>query len=359
MQARFVALLLLSTMLFLMSCTGVTVSTPPQPIVEAQPAEPEAQPEAAEASSEETAAEADETTLQHIDLGVGFIPNIQFAPLYVADKQGFYAEEGLEVALEYGFENDFVALTAQGERQFAVASGDQVILAGAQGLPLVYVMKWYERFPVGVVALAETGIDSPAALNGHKVGIPGLFGASYVAWKGLDYATDLDESTVQLESIGFTQASAVQEKLVDAAVVYLANEPVQLAEAGLEVNVIDVSDYMNLVSNGIVTNQTVIQENPDLIRALVKATLRGLQYTIENPDEAFEISREYIPDMTDEDAPVQQLVLERSIEQWRSDQPGISSAEAWETSANLMLEAGLIEAAVEVDKLYTNDFVEK
>jgi NitT/TauT family transport system substrate-binding protein len=218
-------------------------------------------------------------------------------------------------------------------------------------------MKWYQRFPVGVVALAETGIDSPEALNGRKVGIPGLFGASYVAWKGLDYATELDESTVQLESIGFTQASAVQEKLVDAAVVYLSNEPVVLTEAGFEVNVIDVSDYMDLVSNGIVTNETVIQENPELIRALVRGTLRGLQYTIDNPDEAFQISRQSIPDMTDADAPTQQKILESAIEQWKTDQPGVSSAESWETSANLMLEAGLIETAVEVDKLYTNEFV--
>ncbi|MDX1524398.1 MAG: ABC transporter substrate-binding protein, partial [Anaerolineae bacterium] len=99
--------------------------------------------------------------LEHLDVGVGFIPNIQFAPFYVAQAKGFFAEEGLDVALEYGFENDFVALTAQGERQFAVASGDQVILAGAQDLPLVYVMKWYERFPVALMALSDSGIDAP------------------------------------------------------------------------------------------------------------------------------------------------------------------------------------------------------
>jgi NitT/TauT family transport system substrate-binding protein len=290
-------------------------------------------------------------------VGVGYIPNIQFAPFYVASNKGFFAEEGLDVGLEYGFENDFVALTAQGERQFAVASGDQVILARAQGLPLVYVMKWYERFPVGVMALAETGIDSPEALSGHKVGIPGLFGATFVAWKALIYATGLDESSIQVESIGFTQAQAVQEKLVDAALIYLTNEPVQLREAGLEVNVIDISNYIDLVSNGIVTNETVIAENPELVRALVKGMLRGLAYTIEHPDEAFEISREFIPDMTDADAPVQRIILDRSIDLWKGDQPGLSSVEAWTTSADFMFEVGLIEAAVEVDDLYTNEFV--
>ena len=83
----------------------------------------------------------------------------------------------------------------------------------------------------------------------------------------------------------------------------------------------------------------------------------GLQYTLANPDEAFDISRTFIPEMTDDDVPTQRLVLDAAIEQWRSDQPGLSSAEAWTTSADFMLKTGLIQEAVEVDKLYTNEFV--
>ena len=297
-------------------------------------------------------------TTEAVSVGVGFIPNIQFAPFYVAQAKGFFEEEGLDVSLEYGFENDFVALTAQGERDFAVASGDQVILARAQGLPLVYVMKWYERFPVGVMALSESGIDAPEALAGQSVGIPGMFGASLAAWKALAYATGLDEATVDLQEIGFTQAAAVSENKVDAAIVYLANEPLQLSEAGLVVNVIEVSEYFDLVSNGVVTNETVIQEKPDLVRRLVKGTLRGLAYTIDNPDEAFDISRQFIPEMTDDDAPIQKKVLERSIDLWRGSQPGLSSPEAWAASAEFMHAAGMIDQAVDVEALYTNEFVE-
>ncbi|MBN1220594.1 MAG: ABC transporter substrate-binding protein [Anaerolineae bacterium] len=296
--------------------------------------------------------------LEHIDLGVGFIPNVQFAPIYVAQAKGFYAEERLEVVLEHGFENDFVALTAQGERQFAVASGDQVILAQAQELPVVYVMKWYQRFPVAVMALAETGIDAPDKLSGRSVGIPGLFGASYVAWEALVYATNLDETTINLEEIGFTQAEAITQKKVDAAVVYLTNEPVQLRQLGMAVNVIEVSDYIDLVSNGLITNETVIRENPELVRRLVRATLRGVDYTIAHPDEAFDLARQAVPEITDEDAPAQRAVLDASIELWRNDQPGISDPQAWATSAEFMLVTGLIGSPVEVETLYTNEFIE-
>jgi len=295
--------------------------------------------------------------LTHIDLGVGFIPNVQFAPLYVAQAKGFFAEEGLELALEHGYENDFVALTAQGERQFAIASGDQVILARAQGLPVVYVMKWYQRFPVAVMTLAEQGIDTPEKLAGHSVGIPGLFGASYIGWKALVYAAGLDENDISLESIGFTQAEAISQGQVDAAVVYIANEPVQLAQAGMEVEVIEVSDYIDLVANGLITNEETVRDNPDLVQRIVRASLRGLEYTIAHPEEAFTIAREFVPEITDEDAPTQRAVLDASIALWRSGRPGISDPQAWSDSVEFMLDTGLIESPLDVETLYTNQFV--
>lgn len=295
--------------------------------------------------------------LQKVSLGVGFIPNVQFAPLYVAQNRGFYADEGLEVEIEYGFENDFVTLAAQGKREFAIASGDQVILARAQGLPITYVMKWYERYPVALAAPVSKGIGQPDDLAGKKVGLP-LFGTSLIGWKALVYATDIDETAVTVEDIGFTQVASIQQDVVDAAIVYIANEPNQLRSEGIELNVIEISDFIDLVSNGLVTGDQMIDENPDLVERMVRATLRGVTYTIDHPDEAFEIARDVIPEITDETAPVQQEVLEASILLWKSDRPGLSSAQAWRDSVEFMVETGLVDQPVEVDRLYTNQFVE-
>ena len=353
------ALMLISTIILLVltacgsSNDAASVESQPAEPVEAEAVEP-VEAEAAEPAVDE-AIESPE--MDQVVLGVGFIPNVQFAPLYVAQAKGFYADEGLNVELEYGFENDFVALTAQGERQFAVASGDQVILARSQGLPVVYIMEWYHRFPVALMALSEMGIDSPEKVSGHSLGLPGLFGANYVAWKALAYAVNIDESTVDLAEIGFTQAEAISEQQVDAAMVYITNEPIQLQAAGKEVDVIEVSDYIDLVSNGLITNETVIQENPDLVRRLVQGSLRGLAYTIENPDEAFEIVRQVVPEITDEDAATQQAVLDSAIELWQTDQLGMSSPEAWAASAEFMAETGLIESPIAVDEAYTNEFI--
>ena len=302
-------------------------------------------------------AEAAAVELTVISLGAGYIPSVQFAPYYVARDKGFFAEEGLDVQLEYGFENDFVALTGQGKYQLALASGDQVILARAQGLPVVYVMKWYQRYPVGVMSLVETGIQTPKDLEGHKVGIAGMFGADLAGWNALVYANQLDQDRISLESIGFTKAEALSQGTVDASVCYINNEPVQLRQSGYDVNLLEVSDYVDMVSNGIITNETVIRDNPELIRRLVRAFLRGIEYSLDNPDEAFDIARQSVPEITDENAAVHRAVLEASMGLWRSDHPGYSNPEAWQATLDMMLATGLVDADLSADSLYSNDYL--
>ncbi len=296
--------------------------------------------------------------LRQVLLGVGYIPNVQFAPLYAAQSKGFFEEQGLSVVIQYGFETDFVALTGQGEREFAVASGDQVVLARSQGLPVVYVAKWYQRYPVGVMVPVEKGLDSPKELEGHSVGIPALHGASYVGWKALAYAAKLDEKAVRLQVIGFTQVESVTQGVVDAAVIYVANEPVQMRQLNRQVNVFEASDYINMVSNGIVTNEKMIREQPDVVRRLVRGFLKGLQYTLDHPDEAFAIVRQVVPEITDDKVPAQRAVLEASLVLWRTDSLGRSDAQAWLDTISVMKAAEMIEKAPEVESLYTNEFVE-
>jgi NitT/TauT family transport system substrate-binding protein len=295
---------------------------------------------------------------QKVVLGMGYIPSVQFAPLYVAQDKGYYAAEGLDVEFNFGYEADLMKLVGTDKLQFVIGSGDQVVLARSQGLPVVYVMQWYRRFPVAVFALKEKGLDSPKKLEGHTVGISMLSGASYVAWKALVYAAGIDESKVSLQTIGFTQAAAVSEGQVDAALGYIANDPVQLRMANKEVDVIQVSDYIDLVSNGIITNDKTVRENPELVRKMVRATLRGLKDTLDNPDEAFNVCRTYVPDIKEDTVGKNRAVLEASILLWRAERLGVSDRAAWETSARFMRQMGLIDKDVSVDELFTNRFVE-
>ena len=295
--------------------------------------------------------------LTHIRLPMGYIPNIQYAPFYVAVEKGYFKEAGIEIEFDYKFETDGVALVGAGELPFAVVSGEQVLLARAQGLPVTYVAAWYQQYPVSVVAKSEQGVIVPQDLKGKKIGLPGLFGANYVGLRALLNAGELSESDVTLDAIGFNQVELMVAGQQDIIVGYAANEPIQLRAQGIAVTEMRVADYAQLASNGILASEKVIAENPELVRAFVGAFLKGLKDTIENPDEAFKMSESHIPNFSELDADVQKQVLTISIEQWQAERLGYSDPQAWENMQDVLLEMGLITAKMDLSKAFTNEFI--
>jgi len=301
---------------------------------------------------------AQEQELVHVRLPVGYIPNIQFAPLYVAVDKGYYREAGIEVEFDYSFETDATTLVGANELQFAVVSGEQVLLARAQGLPVVYVMTWYEDYPVAVAAKAEQNIQQPADLAGKRIGLPGLYGANYIGLRALLDTAGLSESDVTLDSIGFTQVESLAADRDEAVAIYTANEPVQLRAQGFDIDVIPVSDYVELASNGLISNETTIQENPDLVRRMVEATQKGIVYTAENPDESYEISKKYVEALAQADETAQKETLDISISLWQTEPPGQIDPQSWENMHQVLLDMGLLKQPVDLEKAYTNEFVE-
>ena len=296
-------------------------------------------------------------TLTHIRLPMGYIPNIQFAPFYVALQKGYFHDAGIEIEFDYKFETDGVALVGSGELPFAVVSGEQVLLARAKGLPVEYVTAWYQQYPVSVVAKSDLGVLIPQDLKGKKIGLPGLFGATYVGLRALLFKAHMTESDVTLDSIGFNQVDLMAAGQQDIVVGYTENEPIQLRARGIPVTEIRVADYVQLASNGILASEKVISENPELVRSFVSAFLKGLADTIANPDEAFKISESYIPNFADLDAKVQKQILETSIEQWKAERLGYSDPKAWENMQDVLLEMGLITEKMDLNKAFTNEFI--
>ena len=295
-----------------------------------------------------------------VTLPVGYIPNVQFAPMYVAIENGYYREQGLDVSMDYNMETDSVALIGAGELDFAIVSGEQVLLGRAQGLPVVYVMAWYQEYPVGVAALADSGIEEAQDLVGKKVGLPGLYGASYIGLRALLQANGLQESDLTLDSIGYTQTEALMNGLEDAVVIYIANEPLKLEAEGYDVNVIRTSDYLDLVANGLVTSEKMIEEHPDMVRGMAAATLQGVSYITEHPDEAFEICKKYVDtlaSLTPEEQEVQRQVLETSIPMFAIEKNGITELQAWQNMQAVLLEMGLMSQPLPLEEAFTNEFL--
>jgi NitT/TauT family transport system substrate-binding protein len=298
-------------------------------------------------------------SLTKIRLPMGYIPSVQYAPFYVAAAKGFYEDVGLDVTFDYSPETDGVALVGANELQFAVVSGEQVPLARAQGLPVVYVMAWWQDYPVAILAMQNQGIRTPADLAGRKIGLPGLYGANYVGLRALLSTAGLDEEDVTLDSIGFNQVEALVAGREDAVVVYANNEPIQMERQGYATDVILVKDYVSLASNGLISNETTIANQPDLVRRMTQATMRGIAYTLANPDEAFAICAQFVEGLMQSDQVTQRAIFDKSLEFWEAEQLGVSDPAAWENMQNVLLEMGMLTAPLDLSKTFTNEFAEK
>jgi NitT/TauT family transport system substrate-binding protein len=340
-----------------------------------------------------------------------FVPNIQFSPVYVALEKGYFEDAGINLTLEYGDEPVGVDLIAAGQRQFGMISGEQVLAARANGRPVVSVYEWYQKYPVGIAYPVDSGIETVADLAGRAVGIPGRFGASYTGLIALLAANDMTESDIELQEIGFNAPEVMCVGAIEAAVVYVTNEPLQInhrAAAGdcgdiTAVGVFALEDAANMVSNGVVTNEETIANNPDLVRALVAAFDAGLRDAVNNPAEAYLLSAGYIetlplpeeleaaltaaaeeqalfleqnPDAEratiaerraellsslqeqfDADALLQFEVLLASIDLWDADRLGFSDSQTWETTQNTLLAVGYVSEIQDVEAAFTNAFL--
>lgn len=295
--------------------------------------------------------------LTKIRLPMGYIPNVQYAPFYVAVDKGYFAEEGIEIEFDYSFETDGIALVGAGELPFTVASGEQVLLARAQGLPVVYTFAWYQQFPISVVSAPELNITQPADLKGHVIGLPGLFGANYIGLEALLFEGGLKDSDVTLEAVGFNQVEAYASGQKDVVVGYTANEPIVLAAQQFKFNEMRVSDYVQLTANGIVSNEKTIAEHPELVRGMARALARGMADTIADPDAAYEICKKYVENLSQADEKVQKQVLLTSIELWKTDHIGLSDPQAWSNMNDLLVKMGQLSEPLDVSKAFTNDFV--
>jgi NitT/TauT family transport system substrate-binding protein len=297
--------------------------------------------------------------LTQIRLPMGYIPSVQYAPLYIAKEKGYFRQAGLEVEFDYSFETDGVALVGANELQFSIASGEQVLLARGQGLPVVYVLAWWQDYPVAIAAFKESGVTTPADLRGKKIGLPGLFGASYVGLRALLDAGGLAEEDVSLDSIGFNQVEALVAGQEEAIVVYDNNEPIQLRAQGYDIDVIRVADYVQLASNGLITNEATIAQNPDLVGRMVAAIQKGVADALADPEKAYEICMKFVEGLDQADQAVQKEILATSMEYWRSETPGVSQPEAWENMQKVLLEIGLLTQPLDLSKAYSNQFVNK
>lgn len=300
------------------------------------------------------------TTLPHVTLGLTYIPDIQFAPFYVAAAKGFYRDAGIDVTFHHGIETNEFAAIASGQEDAIFAGGDEMLEArAASGLPLVDVATVFQKYPVALVMPADSPIHSVADLCGRTIGIPGHFGATYTGLLALLHSGGISAKDVTIQDIGFTQVAALLGHKVDAVMDYSNNGPVQLQRQGFAVRTLEVWKVQPLVSNGLVVLESTLRDHPDYVRALVSATLRGVRYTMDHPEEAVSLSAAYVSDLGQPGQAAQALaVLQATIPLWRSaGKLGYNDPGSWQSMMNFLQGAGLLQGKTDVTTAYTNDYL--
>lgn len=298
---------------------------------------------------------------REITLALTYVPNVQFAPWYVAAEKGFFREENLEVKFDYRMDIDALQLVGAGEMEFAIAGGDQLLTASSRGIPVVYLLSLYAKFPPAVIALSETGINNPQDLKGKKIGLP-LYGTNLLAIKAILNRAGIKEDEVELVDIGYTQIPSLTQKKVHAVVGFANNEPIKLKAQGYEVTEIDSWDYFSLVGHGLITGKDYMSSAPEVVRGMVRATLKGMRHALDHPDEAFEISLKHLPELAEAQKELEREVLTASMKLWESDYTrqvglGYSNPDDWEDSQRLMVEMGLIDRSAPIEEILDFTFL--
>jgi len=300
-------------------------------------------------------------SLPTLTLGLTYVPNIQFAPFYVAEQQGYYTAAGLNVVLRHHSftEAEFSAITA-GKEDAIFAGGDEILQARSKGLPLVYVASVFARYPVALIVPASSSIQSVAGLKGKTIGVPGLYGATYIGLLALLKSAGLKQSDVHIQSIGYTQVSALVTHKVDAVMGYLNNEPIQFQQAKFAIRTFPASSAQPLISNGLAFPESFLAAHPNEAKALIAATLKGVQYTIDHPQDAFNISKKYVTTLNDPSQQATQMaVLQATIALFQTNgaKMGYTSATDWQAMETFLASIGQLSSAVDTSKAFTDTYL--
>lgn len=294
-------------------------------------------------------------------MGLGYLPDVQFAPFYSAAVEGLYEAEGLEVTFQHGFVTELYPLLAQGKLDFVVGDAEDVIALRAQNeaaTPFKYIMAMYQQVPSVLFALGNEDLQLDT-LAGRTIGMPGLFGSSYTSLQAVLQAAGLSETDIVIEEIGFTQLEAVLSKRVDLAMGFVNNEPIILRQQGQTVTTLPAGQYNPSAGNGIITTDTMLEQNADLARRFVAASQRGLALVIDTPDLAFEASKSYVENLDDD----RMEVLAASADLYQSDYTktngiGTFNPEGFSKTLELLNETGRIQTNLSPDSFYTLGFTD-
>lgn len=243
------------------------------------------------------------TSSDIITVGLTYVPNVQFSPVYMAEALGIFDQSGTEVSVRHhGSEEGLFTALVAGDEQITVASGDEVLQARAQGADIIAIGAYYHKYPVEVIVPAKSEIKSFADLKGKKVGLPGEFGSNWFGLQAGLESAGLSVDDITVVSVGYTQAAALVSGEVDAIVGFVNSEAVQLTQLDFATNSISLDSGTPLIGATIVSTEKWVEAHPAEAKSVVAGITAGAQAVIDDPTKAVEQTAKWDDTLTDDSA---------------------------------------------------------
>lgn len=295
----------------------------------------------------------DEVTVQ-----LKWVHQAQFAGLYEAQENGYYAEENINVKfLEGGPDIDKFEPLINGQADFTLDSPENLIKKRSQGIQIKAVAAIYRRSATVFISMADSGIINPRDFLDKKIAV--LENQPYeIQLFSLIKKLGLDLSRLRLEPhdsefIGFYNGD------VDITVTYLTGPVQKMKEDGYKINLIFPSDYgIHFYSDILIATEDLISQNPDLITRFLRATLKGWKDAIGDTEAAVETTLKYVK-IKDHDLQSTMMNSQVPLIHTGEDQIGWMKDEEWQMMYEILLEQKIINAPIDYQDLYTMEFVNK
>ncbi|HBG22416.1 MAG TPA: ABC transporter substrate-binding protein [Peptococcaceae bacterium] len=295
---------------------------------------------------------------QNVTVVLDWTPNTNHTGIYVAQKMGYYEEEGLEVEITQPGEGTATQLIAADQGDFGFSYQEDMTIARTKGLPVKALAAVIQHNTSGFASPEEKGIETPQDFEGKKYGGWGS-PAEEAMLKALMQQVGADFDTVEMINIGAANFFSSVEKDVDFTWIYWGWTGVESEIRDVPLNFVQLRDYhdaLDFYSPILIASEQTIEEKPEVVEKFMKATARGYEYCIDNPEQAGEILCESVPELNKD------LVIksqEYLADEYQSDASrwGEMSEERWEKYANWMYSQELIETPLEANDAFTNDFL--
>ncbi|MDD3852720.1 MAG: ABC transporter substrate-binding protein [Syntrophomonadaceae bacterium] len=287
-----------------------------------------------------------------------WVPNTNHTGLYVAQNQGYFADEGLSVKIIQPSEGGASSLIAAGQGDFGISYQEEVTIARSKGIPVVALAAVIQHNTSGFASPRDRNILTPKDFEGKTYGGWGSPAETAVI-KALMSKYDADINKVNMLNIGDTDYFTSIKTGTDFAWIYWGWTGIESELKNIDLSFIPVRDEypaLDFYTPVIIANESKIAAEPLLVEKFMRATTRGYEYAIKNPEKSAEILLKAVPELDRELVLASQTYLSK---EYQSDASrwGEMKLLVWKNYADFMFTNGLIDKNIKPEKAFSNDFL--